>query len=92
MAERKVNQVADSTQQYRFVGSHADTLANGRPVEPGEFVELTDEDLKEPQNATLLDDGLLMLIGEQGAQPQEVATDAAKELARQHKIDLRGAR
>jgi hypothetical protein len=43
MAERKVNQVADSTQQYRFVGSHADTLANGRPVEPGEFVELTDE-------------------------------------------------
>jgi hypothetical protein len=44
--------------EYRFVGSHADALANGRPVEPGEVVKLSDEETKD--NQTLIDGGVLI--------------------------------
>lgn len=55
MADKK--QTAAS---YRFVGDHPDVLANGRPVEPGEFVNLTDEDVRDPYNETLIHDGRLI--------------------------------
>lgn len=78
----------DKTKQYRFIGSHADMLASGRPVEPGEFVDLTDDELREPHNTMLLDDELLLLIKDEDTHDQEIATDAAKRLAASNKIDL----
>lgn len=48
--------------KYRFVGSHADNLASGRPLEPGEFVDLTEEQAQESYNAHLLDEGLLISV------------------------------
>lgn len=77
--------VASTEQQYRFVGSHADMLANGRPVEPGEFVDLSEEDLAEVHNEMLVADGNLVFIGD--SQNPE-ATDAAVKLAKQNKIPL----
>lgn len=52
--------MASETKQYRFVGSHADMLANGRPVEPGEFVDLTDDEVREDHNEMLIADGNLI--------------------------------
>jgi hypothetical protein len=46
--------------EFRYVGSHADTLANGRPVEPGEFVKLSDEEAE--ANQGLIDDGHLTKV------------------------------
>lgn len=60
MSERKVTKVAKNTKQYRFVGSHADMLASGRPVEPGEFVDLTDDEVRETHNEMLIADSNLI--------------------------------
>jgi hypothetical protein len=46
--------------EFRYVGDRADVLANGRPVEPGEFVKLSDED--ESDNQELIDTGKLLKI------------------------------
>jgi pyruvate/2-oxoglutarate dehydrogenase complex dihydrolipoamide acyltransferase (E2) component len=75
------------SQRYRYMGSHADMLNSGRPIEPGEFVELTEEELKEPHNAMLLEDDKLMLVDKE-AEPN--ATEAAKELAAENDINLTG--
>lgn len=53
-----------STTSYRFVGSHADTTAAGAPIGPGDQVDLTDEEAKEPHNAMLLETGAIIPIEE----------------------------
>lgn len=77
--------MADETRRYRFVGSHADALASGRPVEPGEFVELTEEEVNDPYNQTLIKDENLFEVE---AVQQPKATDAATKLAKSNDIPL----
>lgn len=55
--------MSEDTKQYRFVGEHADNLASGRPIEPGEFVDLTDDDVRDPFNEAMIADGLLIGTG-----------------------------
>lgn len=52
--------MSEDTKQYRFVGDHADNLASGRPIEPGEFVDLTDAEVRDPFNEALITDGALI--------------------------------
>lgn len=66
--------------KYRFVGSHADSLADGRPVEPGEFVHLSDEEALEPHNASLLADGRMIPTGEKS---EEISERAQRAQARE---------
>lgn len=66
--------------KYRFVGMHADTLASGQPIEPGEFVNITDEEIEDPHNAALVHDGLL--IGT-GSKSKDVAETTSKKVDRQ---------
>lgn len=47
---------------YRFVGDHADSLANGRPVAPGEYVKLSKEEINDHHNAQLIEDGKLIEV------------------------------
>lgn len=61
--------------EHRFVGDHPDILANGRPVEPGEFVELSDEDLS--ANQGLVDEGKLLKIEEKAAGRRHTADPKA---------------
>jgi pyruvate/2-oxoglutarate dehydrogenase complex dihydrolipoamide acyltransferase (E2) component len=70
---------------YRFVGSHAETLDGGRPIEPGEFIELSDEDLSGDRIAGFVEDGLLI---ETDADQQFEATPAAEQLAAENEINL----
>lgn len=54
--------------RFRFVGDHADTLASGSPVGPGDYVELTDEESAETHNKMLIDDGKLLEAAEEQQQ------------------------
>lgn len=60
-----------SKAKYRYVGLYADTLAHGQPVEPGEFVHLSEDEAKE--NETLLAEGRLVGTGEASEEQQEKA-------------------
>lgn len=66
-----------ASHEYRYVGSHADLLANGRPVEPGEFVQLTDEEVGE--NQEFVDVGKLLLIEGKAAGRRHVASSKKHE-------------
>jgi hypothetical protein len=48
---------------FKFIGTHAEDLADGRLLVPGETVSLTSEDLKDPHNARYVDEGLLISAG-----------------------------
>lgn len=50
--------------EYRYIGKTPDTLANGRPVAPGEFVELSDEEIK--TNQGLFEEGRLLEVKKAG--------------------------
>ena len=47
-------------QEYKHLGEHADELANGRPVGPGEILSLTAEEEKDPHNESLIERGILV--------------------------------
>jgi hypothetical protein len=49
---------------YKYIGPNAHTLNNGRPVEPGETVKLTKEEIEE--NQSLIDEGVLVHYKEEG--------------------------
>lgn len=65
--------------RYRFVGDHADTLASGSPVGPGDFVDLTDEESGEPHNKMLIDDGSLIEAAEEKSTKSSRGTGAKQD-------------
>lgn len=48
--------------KYRYTGRAPGVLADGRPVAPGQDVFITADDLKEPDNRLLIDDGVLIEV------------------------------
>lgn len=54
--------------KYRHVGRHADTLATGAPIGPGEFVTLTDAQAKEEP---LIEQGILISAESQKGKQKE---------------------
>lgn len=60
--------------QFRHVGRHAETLGNGRPLGPGEKVDLNAEAQKDPVNSRLIGEGKLLPIT-----PRSKPSRAAKE-------------
>lgn len=67
--------------EYKYVGGHAQDLASGQMLEPGETAELDEEQVKDSHNAALIEDGLLISV-EEAEEPQatEAAIAAADEL------------
>jgi hypothetical protein len=59
--------------QYRYIGSRAEMLANGRPVGPGETFELTDEEIREPHNEMLVADGKIIGVEAEAEHQQTLA-------------------
>ena len=59
--------------KFRYVGSRADQLANGRPIGPGDFVELTDEEIRDPHNETLVAEGKLIGVEDDAEHQQTLA-------------------
>src|SRR3954470_13929029 len=51
---------APKASSYRFIGNHAEILYDGRPIGVGDFVDLTEEELREPQVEMLAHDGVLI--------------------------------
>lgn len=71
--------------EYKHVGVHAEDLADGRMLGPGEIVELDEEQIAEPHNARLLGEGILLSLD---AQENPDATDGAIELAEANNVNL----
>lgn len=46
--------------EYKWVGTHPQDLADGRMLAPGETVVLSEEDVRDPHNESLLADGALI--------------------------------
>jgi hypothetical protein len=71
------------TKKYRFVGQHADSLDSGRPIGPGEFVDLTDEEIEQPHAAGLIQVGLLVEASgeteDTGGKSRQVRSKAKEE-------------
>lgn len=60
--------------KYRYVGVHAEVLPSGQPVEPGEFVHLSDKDVEEDHVLqSMLADGRLAGTGSKSEEEQEKA-------------------
>lgn len=74
-----------STQEYRLHSDHPEDLDDGRVLEPGEYVDLSEEDASQARATSLIEDGRLVQVD--SGNPE--ATDAAKKLARQEKVDLK---
>ncbi len=60
--------------KYRFIGSHADSLDSGQPIEPGQFVELDDDEIRLPHNEALAADGFLIGVEEEAEHEQKLAS------------------
>lgn len=72
--------------EYKWVGNHSQDLASGRMLEPGETVELSEEEAAIPHNKSLIDEGGMILLDEKATQPN--ATPDAVELAEANSVDL----
>lgn len=57
-----MSKATTQSREFKFVGDHVDDLADGRAAVPGETYKLTDDQLAEPHNQRLLDDGLLLEV------------------------------
>jgi hypothetical protein len=64
----------EKTRQYRYVGSHADVLADGRPIGPGEFIDLTDDQLRDPFYEDRLANGVIIGTEDEAEHQQKLAT------------------
>lgn len=73
--------------KYRFVGLHPDTLDDGRPVAPGDFVTLSDEDALLPSAASMLADGVLAPTGEKSEEIAETAERRQKAATRRQEAE-----
>lgn len=68
--------------KFRMVGDHAESLASGQMLEPGEFVHLSDEDADEEHNKELMARGVLIGTGEKSEEEVESAQRSATRQAR----------
>jgi hypothetical protein len=75
--------------EYRFVGNHAQDLADGRMLAPGESVVLSEEDVRDPHNEALLADEVLIPVDEKQAAEHE-ARLAERRVARREKQERKG--
>lgn len=71
-----------SDKKYLFVGEHAETLASGQPVAPGEPVPAAAVDPEDPHDQHLLEQGVLIEVAEARREARETgepATDTKEE-------------
>jgi hypothetical protein len=57
--------------KYLVVGDHADTLASGRPIAPGETLPASAVNPKDPNDQRLLDGGVLIDTGARKGSTEE---------------------
>lgn len=65
--------------KFRYVGNHSQDFPGGRVVDPGDFIQLSNDDQEDGFVKELMADG--RLIGT-GAKSKEAAREAEKEVAK----------
>lgn len=71
--------MGEKTAEFKWVGNHAQDLASGRMLEPGEMVELSEDDAKELHNSTLIADDVLIPLNDKG---EQWTTNARRRMTR----------
>lgn len=56
--------MATTKNAYKSVSTHVEDLSDGRSVAPGDSITLTAEELKDPHNARLIDEGVFIVVEE----------------------------
>lgn len=59
--------------EYKWVGSHPQDLASGQMLAPGETAELSDEEVRDPHNETLIADGGLIPVDDKAQHEAKLA-------------------
>jgi hypothetical protein len=65
--------------EFRYIGSHAETLENGRPIASGDYTGAINEKAKKTRQ--LVDDGLLIEVPDGTAEAAQKADEAARAQA-----------
>lgn len=60
--------------QYRYVGRNPDVLDGGRPVGPGDLIELTDDEVRLPHNESIAAAGHLIGVDSDAEHQQKLAS------------------
>lgn len=55
--------------KFLVASRHAETLGDGRPVAPGEHVDLSADAQKDPHNQRLIEDEQLLAVAPKGKSP-----------------------
>lgn len=61
---------------FKHIGSHADSLANGQVLGPGETVDLSASEERKPHNQSLIKHGVLIAVK---TKAEKVAVKGNKE-------------
>lgn len=59
--------------EYKWVGNHPQDLASGQELAPGETAELSDDDVRNPHNESLITDGNLIPLDKEAEHETELA-------------------
>lgn len=77
--------------RFRYVGGHAETLDSGQPLGTGDYVELTDEDVRQPHAEMLIANGLLIGADKKGEHEEALAERRVRSrLSRVEESDDKG--
>lgn len=62
--------------KYKYIGAYPDSLENGPPLSPGDFVELNSSDFESAYNRDMLESGKLLQLEDE--EPQEAKEPQGK--------------
>ena len=68
--------------KFRSISNHVEDLADGSIVAPGEFVHLSEDEVKDPHNERLIGEGILIGAGDKS---EEVADKTEARVERREK-------
>ena len=59
--------------EYKWVGDHPQDLASGQVLAPGETAELSDDDVRDPHNESLVAEGGLIPLDDEAVHEAKLA-------------------
>lgn len=74
--------------EYKVNSRHVEDLANGRPVEPGQVVDLSSEDVEKPHNQRLIEEGVLLPVA---SEEERNEADHKALVAKAEELNIEGA-
>ena len=71
--------------KFKLVGDHPEDLADGRVLAPGEEADIKKEDLEDPHNQRLIEEGILIELSDENLYEDGKKPEAPKSGRKQGK-------